>query len=133
MSTFNTIHDAVVALQTGKATKPEFFAFAKSRQTDTKPLLELMMTKVLTQAEVLEIIEEQKKLTARKTSGTGGVYFKVSEKGACSVYGLQPDARDPLCGAVDPPAQRRKPGQSAPVPQGQRREAQPQACQGVGP
>ena len=89
MSTFNTIHDAVVALQTGKATKPEFFAFAKSRQTDTKPLLELMMTKVLTQAEVLEIIEEQKKLTARKTSGTGGVYFKVSEKGACSVYGLQ--------------------------------------------
>ena len=93
MSTFTSFNDACVALQTGKADKATFLGYVKSRQGDTTPILKLMVDKVLTMADVSEIIASQHALAASaaapKLPGSNGIYFKVSEKGGVSVYGLQ--------------------------------------------
>lgn len=94
-ATFTTINDACVALQTGKTSKVDFLAYAKGRQHDTKPMLKLMVDKVLTMDDLNEIISAQHALAAASAPKSSvGLHFKVSEKGAVSVYGLQ--ARFPV-------------------------------------
>jgi hypothetical protein len=82
------------ALKAGKITKAELISIASGRQTDTAPLLKLMVEGVLTMAEVSAIISAQQALAATPARQPGALHFKVSDKGAVSVYGLQ--ARFPV-------------------------------------
>lgn len=92
--TLTDIASACVALQQGKVDKAQLLAFASSRQTDTAPLLKLMVAGVLTMAEVSAVIAAQQAIAATPARQPGALHFKVSDKGAVSVYGLQ--ARFPV-------------------------------------
>ena len=88
------IVSACVAFQQGKISKVQLIEFASSRQTDTAPLLKMMVDGSLTMPEVSAIISSQQALAATPTRQPGALHFKVSDKGAVSVYGLQ--ARFPV-------------------------------------
>lgn len=90
----NDITAACDALKQGKISKAQLIEFASSRQTDTAPLLKLMVEGALNMAEVSEILAAQQKLAAAPARQPGALHFKVSDKGAVSVYGLQ--ARFPV-------------------------------------
>lgn len=82
------------ALKQGKVTKPEFISLASSRQADTGPLLAAMVAGTLTMPEVSSILSAQQALAATPARQPGALHFKVSDKGAVLVYGLQ--ARFPV-------------------------------------
>ena len=83
------IASACDALKQGKISKAELIAIASGRQTDTAPLLKAMVDGTLTMAEVSSIISAQQALAATPARQPGALHFKVSDKGAVSVYGLQ--------------------------------------------
>lgn len=87
--TLTDITSACVAFQQGKIDKLQLIQFASSRQTDTAPLLKLMVDGSLTMPEVSGIIAAQQALAATPARQPGALHFKVSDKGAVSVYGLQ--------------------------------------------
>jgi hypothetical protein len=80
---------ACAALKAGKITKAELITMASGRQTDTAPLLKAMVDGALTMAEVSAIISAQQALAATPARQPGALHFKVSDKGAVSIYGLQ--------------------------------------------
>lgn len=92
--TLSDITSACVAFQQGKISKVQLIEFASSRQTDTAPLLKLMVDGSLTMPEVSAIISSQQALAATPVRQPGALHLKVSDKGAVSVYGLQ--ARFPV-------------------------------------
>lgn len=79
---------ACEALKQAKITKAELISIASGRQTDTGPLLKLMIDGALSMAEVSAILSAQQALAAPARQ-PGALHFKVSDKGAVSIYGLQ--------------------------------------------
>ena len=86
---FANIAAACVALQSGKAAKPDFMAYAKSEKHDTQPMLKLFVDKVLTMDEINEIIKAHQDLAAASANKPAGqLYCKLALKGGISIYGI---------------------------------------------
>lgn len=83
------VPSAAVALTQGKITKEQFIQFASSHAADSALVLRMMVDGVLSVAETSKIIDSQQAIAATPARQPGALHFKVSEKGAISVYGLQ--------------------------------------------
>ncbi|WP_254512283.1 hypothetical protein [Anatilimnocola floriformis] len=79
---------AAAALTAGTIDKAALIAFAKANPVETEPLLRLMTGGQLTMHDVSEVLVAQRAF-ASPGRQPGALSFKVSEKGAISIYGLQ--------------------------------------------
>lgn len=79
-----SITEAQVKFSKGQLSQSEYVTYLRSQKLTREQILSMVAAKSLPVDVGLAMLEEADKLT-----GKGGLYLKVSEKGAISVYGLQ--------------------------------------------
>jgi hypothetical protein len=79
-----SVQEATVKFQQGKLNTQECIAALRSQKVSKEQILTLLQEKKISIEVASALLAD-----AEKLAGAGGLYLKVSEKGAISVYGLQ--------------------------------------------